>query len=227
MKTLSKLFLLAALLLSALPSKAAVPSFGQFDLNYFTTNGLVVSLRTNNTSQTFYFVTNLISLLATNAGSPGGADTEVQWNNAGVFDGSAQMFWLQGNQELRLGPSSGAATIIIAAAGNISAGSGNISLEADGDATITGTMTAFSLIGTDNLSIGGGDFVVGNTGETTLNGGNLSVHFAGAIYGNGAGITNILFSGSGAPAITPAAANAQYVDTVTDIVYHWYGAAWH
>jgi hypothetical protein len=35
------------------------------------------------------------------SGSPGGADTEIQWNNAGAFDGTTGLHWLSGTSEFQ------------------------------------------------------------------------------------------------------------------------------
>jgi len=166
------------------------------------------------------FTTNVVSV------TPGGSDGNIQYNDGGAFGGDAKFVWNDTNEEVTIGPT-GPESIVLAAAGNASFGGGDISLQADGDADFVGAVTAFSLIATEDLTVGGGDFTVANNGTTTLNDGNFSVHFGGAMYGNGAGITNIIFSGTGVPAITPAAARAIYINETDGVTFHWWGGAWH
>lgn len=59
------------------------------------------------------------------AASPGGSNTELQWNNAGTLDGISQVKWDSGNSQLELGSS---ATLVTGGEGNPDVGSGGLCL---------------------------------------------------------------------------------------------------
>ncbi len=98
----------------------------------------------------------------------------------------------------------------------------------------------------DPSNLGSGDIdwsvILGFSGVShtfTVTGGTgLRLREIGAPIGGGSvtNITNVtnvvtgssaLFSGSGAPSLTPTNAVALYINTNTAALYYWYGAAWH
>jgi hypothetical protein len=102
---------------------------------------------------------------------PAGANTQIQYNNAGVFGGSANFTYTSGTNTLNVGPVSATATIKATDTSATSTSGGQITLRS-GDGLFLGTSGGSTLIRGGN-----GTTVSGNGGALQLSGGNG--------YGNG------------------------------------------
>jgi hypothetical protein len=145
-------------------------------------------------------------------GSPGGLNTEIQYNDSGSFGGDAQLTWTKASNTLKIGSlaqpgatiksndnalvsgSAGAISITAGAASNDGGIGGDVTVKA-GNQTFTGTVTLSPSPG--NASFEGGDShsntagaasLKGGVGFNTFNGGDALVH-GGDGDGGGGGAT--------------------------------------
>jgi len=89
---------------------------GAFTVQFKTVSGTGVTFATTNKGSKIFFAdgTNIVEVPL---GTPGGSTTQVQFNNAGAFDGSANFVWdgtnlvLDSEGALRLGDNTGSAYV--------------------------------------------------------------------------------------------------------------------
>jgi len=89
---------------------------GSFTVQFKTVSGTGVTFATTNKGSKIFFAdgTNIVEVPL---GTPGGSTTQVQFNNAGAFDGSANFVWdgtnlvLDSEGALRLGDNTGSAYV--------------------------------------------------------------------------------------------------------------------
>lgn len=127
-----------------------------------------------------------VSNLTGGGGTPGGANTNVQFNNAGAFGGVNDLSWILGTDTLLLGSSSLAPTIQPNA---VAATANGISLTINGgfDGVTSGTAGALNLNG-------GSSQTTGNAGAVNITGGNVQNN-TGSGTGT-AGAVNIIGGGT-------------------------------
>jgi len=98
---------------------------GAFTVQFKTVSGTGVTFATTNKGSKIFFAdgTNIVEVPL---GTPGGSTTQVQFNNAGAFDGSANFVWdgtnlvLDSEGALRLGDNTGSAYVGLKAPATIS-----------------------------------------------------------------------------------------------------------
>lgn len=182
-------------LLFALGVCAQTPSFKSFDTNYFTTNNLIIRVKTNDNSILMTVVSNQINIQISQSLTNGIGGGDSLWAT-NASDGSIT------NKNYGFPININSNAVIISALG-------------------LGSFQWANGLGI--LTSGGGGFFPGTVNIS----GNCRVDFEGTYFGNGAGITNIIFSASGLPAITPAADDALYINEDDGVLFHWYAGAWH
>lgn len=130
------------------------------------------------------------------AGTPGGSTTQVQYNNAGAFAGSAGFTWTDSTHTLLLGITGGST----ANNGKIQSPDGKALAIGNSTNSTTATGGTSSITGQSNTflnGVGGGGLVSGGAGLNGGNGGDVGVTGGSSSAANG-GAVNIL--GGGAPA---------------------------
>jgi hypothetical protein len=140
--------------------------------------------------------------VAVSAGStsPGGADTQVQYNNAGAFAGSADFAWINGSRTLNIGSAgAGVVTPVVNASGTgraltIRGGGTSNTSSSPGDLNISG--------GTNSVDGPGGNIFVNagsGTGASGAAGGSVFVNGGSGVVGFSGGAVTIT-AGSGGSA---------------------------
>jgi len=147
---------------------------GAFTVQFKTVSGTGVTFATTNKGSKIFFAdgTNIVEVPL---GTPGGSTTQVQFNNAGAFDGSANFVWdgtnlvLDSEGALRLGDNTGSAYVGLKAPATITSdtaytlvlpvatGSANQVIQTDGSgnlsfATVSGG-AAWQAVVTSNLTV--------------------------------------------------------------------------
>lgn len=131
--------------------------------------------------------------------TPGGDDTNVQYNNAGTLDGSNNFFWLNGPSALDIeGKIQSQSDFTIHTIPQNPGSSPNLIIQTD-DAQTTGALTEIS----GNLSIKTG-FAFGDAGAIDIesgnslngNGGNIQILAKGSINGSSNGTVSVLAQGT-------------------------------
>lgn len=137
-------------------------------------------------------------LVGGGGGSPGGATTQVQFNNAGAFAGSANFTWSgvggeESQGEMRVPQiSSAAAAGALTLRGNVAAGSDAEFPAAvyitNGDASNGGSVQLYAG-SADSTAGDGGSVDIGSGSATVGNGGTISITAGGSLNGTGGGVT--------------------------------------
>jgi hypothetical protein len=140
---------------------------------------------------------DLLAWMSGGSGTPGGATTQVQFNNAGAFDGEANLTWVTG------GGSEGQGALVVSEVnavesmfGLVLAGKVQAGNDADFPAAVYVTNGSATDGGAVQLSAGNADSTAGNGGSVDIaggnatvgDGGNLNIQSGGSTSGNGGSV---------------------------------------
>lgn len=135
-------------------------------------------------------------------GTPGGANTQIQYNNAGAFAGSAKFAWDDGSNRLTVGAATGSATITAPVNPSGTGSASNLTISAG---SVTGSNTTgaggglFLFGGAPNgANFGGTVTIKGGEGAFSQNAGGGSVEITGG-EGNGNAQAGAVYITGGAP----------------------------